>query len=471
MLLDAAVLVGFALALLAIGRWAAGGVRTTLDFHLAGRRLGRLPAALSLAATEFNGSGLVGGAGLAYSVGVAGAFWNLSAVPAWLVLGWTVAVAFRRRALYTVPELLEERYGPATRRLASASQLASGSLFTTVQIVVSAYALSAALGLEHATAAVLVTLVFVTFTYLGGLPAVVWTDVACYFVLMLAVVAAFPIALAEVGGLAGLRRALPAERFDFGQLGVSEPLAWVALCFYSYATDQAYLQRAFAAKDAAVARFAYVFTGLNYLVFAAAVALLGMAAAATLPGLARPDEALPALVQRVLPPGARSLVLAGLLAATVSTASAYLSAGASLFAKDLFEPLAGGAVGERRLLRVSRAATVGISAIALALAISTPRVVDTVVLSVLVSHAAVFFPVLAALYWPGVARVAGFWSIFAGAAAGLVSHFALYRRAGPLAGVHPLFVGPAAALAVLLALTWASGSLARLRAWREEDAR
>lgn len=451
-MLDAVILVAFLALLLAIGRWAAGRVRTSLDFHLCGRRLGKLPVALSLAATEFNGSGLVGGAGLAYTIGVAGSFWNFSAVPAWLLLGFTVAVAVRRLALYTMPELLERRYGPGARRIASLSQLASGVLFIGVQILVSALVLSTLLGVPRGAAAAVVTAVFVAFTFAGGLLAVVWTDVLCYLVLMAAVLVSFPVALAEVGGWAGLKSALPAEQFDLGRLGVAEPLAWVALCFYSYGTDQAYLQRVFASDRPEVARFAYAYTGVNYLIFGGAVALLGMSAAALVPGLGHDDQALPALLKTIFPPGLRSLFLTGILAATISTASSYLSAASSLFAKDFYEPLLARRPSEANLLRASRLATVAGAALALTFALAAPRIVDAVVLSVLISHAAVFFPLLAALYWPGVARRAGAWAILAGAVGGLGSHFFLYGEVAYVGAVHPLFFGPLCSLAALATL-------------------
>ncbi len=450
-MLDIAVLAAFLAGLVAIGRWASKRVHNSFEFHLAGRRLGRLPVAFSLAATEFNGSGLVGGAGLAYTVGIAGAYWNLSAVPAWILLGVTLAVAFRKLALYTVPELLESRYDVRARRLAAATQLASGTIFLAVQVLVSALTLATLLDVPRVAAAVAITAIFVAYTYAGGLLAVVWTDVVCYLVLMAAVVCAFPLALHYAGGFEGLRSALPPEHFDLGRLGVAEPLAWVALCFYSYGTDQAYMQRVFAAKEVATARFAYVYTGLNYLVFGGAVALLGMTASALLPDLAHDDEALPALIGTIFPSGVRSLFLAGILAATMSTASSFLAAGSSLFAKDLWEPLVGRGASESRLLLVSRLATVGIAALALAMALAAPRIVDAVVLSVIVSHAAIFFPILAGIYWKRVRPAAGFWSILAGAGGGLAAHFFLYGRVAGVGAIHPLFFGPLLSLAVLVA--------------------
>ena len=456
-MLDAAILVAFLITLLVIGRWASGRVHSSLDFHLAGRRLGVLPVTLSLAATEFNGSGLVGGAGLAYTVGIAGVFWNFSAVPAWIILAFTVAVAFRKLALYTVPEFLGDRYNSRARRLASLSQLASGVIFLAVQILVSTLALSTLLGVPKMAATVAITAVFVLYTYSGGLLAVVWTDVACYFVLMAAVVIGAPLALHHAGGMAGLHQALPPESFDIGRLGIMEPLAWVALCFFSYGTDQAYLQRVFAARKASTARIAYTYTGLNYLVFGGAVALLGMSAAALLPDLAQHDEALPALIKHIFPPGVRGLFLTGIVAATMSTSSSFLAAGSSLFAKDIYEPLLGRGSSGQHLLKVSRLATIGIAVIAVLIASTAPRVVDAVVLSVLVSHAAVFFPVLAALYWKRVAPAAGFWAILAGALGGLVSHFFLFKKVAYVGMIHPLFFGPVLSILALVSVTVVSG--------------
>lgn len=453
---DVAVLLGFLSLLVWLGARAGTRVRSTLDYHLAGRRLGKLPVALSLAATEFNGSGLVGGAGLAYSIGIAGSLWNFSAVPAWILLGFTIAVAFRRLSLYTVPEFLGRRYGPGARTLASITQLVSGTIFIGVQVLVSTLTLSALLGLPKAATAVAVTAGFVLYTFAGGLLAVVWTDMVCYAVLMTAVLVGLPLALGSVGGLQSLRASLPAESFDFGRLGVMEPLAWVALCFFSYATDQAYLQRVFAAKDPSVARFAYVFTGANYLVFGGAVALLGMSASVLLPGLANQDEALPALIQHIFPPGLRSFFLAAVLATTLSTASSYLSAGSSLFAKDLFERFAR-EPSEERLLRVSRLSTIGIAAAALGLALTAPRIVDAVVLSTLVYHAATFVPIVAGLYWKRASRAAGFWSILAGALGGVASHFLLYDRVPVVGALHPMFVGPLLSVAALLAVSAVAG--------------
>ena len=76
---------------LGIGRYWSKRIHSTEDFHLCGRKLGRLPASLSLAATEFSGSGMIGGAGLVYAIGLSGIYWTYAAIPAYIFLGIFVA--------------------------------------------------------------------------------------------------------------------------------------------------------------------------------------------------------------------------------------------------------------------------------------------------------------------------------------------------------------------------------------------
>jgi solute:Na+ symporter, SSS family len=447
-------------AMVLIGRLTAGKIADTTDFHLCGRSLGKFQAGVSMAATIFSGSGLIGGAGLAYAIGISGSYWNLTAVPAWIIIGLTMTVALRKLGLNTIPQYIGERYGIRTRRLIAGLQIIEAIVFLAVQILISALALNALFNIQFVLAAVLVTFVFVAYTAMGGLWAVVWTDILQYFVLMAAVLAGAALALWKVGGTAGLHAALPASHFSWAQLGTPSapfnawqvPLAWFALCIYSWGTDQAYMQRVFASKDHHVARFAYMFAGLNYLVFGFAVAGIGMAASVLVPGLKDQDRAFPSLVANIFPHGLRGFFLTGILATTMSTASAYLAAPSSLFVQDIYEPLIGKQLNRGRLLLVSRISVVLLAAIALVVALRLPGVVDAVVFCTLVAPAAIFFPLLGALYWKNINLKAGFGAILAAAIAGSISQLWLWGNpaAGLLSNIHPLFLGPGIGLFVLV---------------------
>ncbi len=78
---DLLVFGGYLIIVLLIGKFTGKRIHSADDFHLCGRNLGRLPAALSQAATEFSGSGLIGGAGLAYAIGLSAICQNRISMP------------------------------------------------------------------------------------------------------------------------------------------------------------------------------------------------------------------------------------------------------------------------------------------------------------------------------------------------------------------------------------------------------
>jgi Na+/proline symporter len=220
---------------------------------------------------------------------------------------------------------------------------------------------------------------------------------------------------------------------------------------YSYGVDQAYMQRALAAKDAETARFAYIFTGCNYVIFGGCVAALGLAAAALLPGLADENQALPELVAQVLPEGVRALIMTAIIAATMSTSSSFLAAASSLAVQDLYEPIFGEGASEERQIFHSRVITAVFAAISLCISLVFPGVVSLVVFATLVAPAAIFIPFIMSVFWDKTPAHAGFWAILASAIAGCSSQIFWYDQvAGWLGDIHPLFIAPLAALAVMI---------------------
>lgn len=450
-MVDIAVFTLYIVVVLAIGRYWSKRVHSAEDFHLCDRKLGRLPASLSLAATEFSGSGLVGGAGLAYAVGLSGIFWNWGAIPAYILIGLFIAPRIRRLQMATMPEYIGTTFGVSTRRLTAVLQIVEGIMFIGVQIQVSALLLAALFPMTVTEAAILTTAAFSIYTMMGGLWAVVWTDALQYVVLMAGILVAVVLGLDAAGGIGGIRGALPAEYFRIDQLGLWVPLSWAALAMYSYGIDQAYMQRALAARDPATARFAYVFTGCNYVVFGACVALLGLIAAALLPGLDNQDAALPQLIAQVLPPGVRALIITAVIAATMSTSSSWLAAGASLAVQDLYEPILGRGATAAEQVRHSRVLVLVIAALALGTTLLFPAVVDQVVFATLIGPAAIFVPFVMAVFWRHTPTHAGFRAILAAAVAGSISHLFLYDKVvGVLGDIEPMFLGPIVGLLVML---------------------
>jgi len=450
---DVAAFSLYILIVLAIGALTSRRIGNAEDFHLCGRRLGPVTVSMSLAATVFSGSGLIGGAGLAYAIGASGSYWNLTAVPAWILVGLTITVALRKLHLRTVPGYLGDTYGMGTRRLIALLQVVEAVTFVAVQITVSRLALETLFGMNGFVAAALVTAVFVAYTAMGGLWAVVWTDMVQYVVLMSAVILGLTFALHQAGGWHAIASALPPSHLSMAQLGLQTPLAWFALCVYSWGTDQAYMQRVFAARDAATARVAYLFTAATYLVFGICVAGIGMAASVILPGLSDPDQAFPQLIGLVIPMGLRGFFLTGILATTMSTASAYLAASSSILVQDLYEPLFARPIHGAHLLLSSRTATILLAALAFVVALRFPNIVNVVIFSTLVAPAAIFFPLVFALYVKRNNRRSGFAAILCAAVAGVADQGWIAGHAPLIGAIDPLFFGPLVGLVVLTVAT------------------
>jgi len=335
------------------------------------------------------------------------------------------------------------KFGVSTQRLTAVLEIVEAVAFVAVQILVSALLLAALFGLSVPQASLLVTAAFAIYTMMGGLWAVVWTDALQYVILMVGIIVAVILAMNAVGGIDGLHSRLPQEHFSFTQLGLWTPLAWGALALYSYGVDQAYMQRALAAKDAE--------TGCNYVIFGGCVAILGLAAAALLPGLADENQALPELVAQVLPEGVRALIMTAIIAATMSTSSSFLAAASSLAVQDLYEPIFGEGASEERQIFHSRVITAVFAATALGISLVFPGVVSLVVFATLVAPAAIFIPFIMSIFWDKTPAHAGFWAILASAVAGCSSQIFWYDQvAGWLGAIHPLFIAPLAALAVMI---------------------
>ena len=452
---DWLIIAGYFIAYLAVGKWAAKQIKGSDDFLIAERSLGKLPAALSTAATDLGGAGLVGCAGLAYSIGIAGAWWDIAAAPAWIILGLFLVGRLRKMSVMTVPEILEKRYGLRTRLLTSILYIVGGTINITAQTTVAAIGITALTGIPQIYTVIIAMVMFVTVTTMGGLIAVVWTDVLQYFVLISGVLLVVPMAVFKIGGIGHVLASMPPAHLDIWSMGFMVPAAWVGMCFFSYGSNQQFLQRVFSSKDVSTARFAYIFTGVQYLFYGILVAFLGMTAYILVPGLPNGDTAFAEMVKLVLPTGLKGLVLAGLLAATMSNSDSILNSVTTVFSIDIYRRIVNPKADSLKTLKVARIATVVIALCSLAASYFMGRILSIIVLANLVYSAGVFFPLIVGLFNKRVNANGAFCAILCGGIMAVTSKFCLYKHVGGFPGaLHPIFAGAAVSLIILFAISF-----------------
>jgi len=383
--LDWAVVAAYFAVLLGIVWWSSRKQDTTADYFLAGRNIGFFAIGGSLFASNIGSEHIVGLAGQGASTGMGMAHYELHA---WIMvlLAWVFVPFYYRTGVYTVPEFLEKRFGPRPRWVLAVVSLIA-YVFTKVSVTVYAGAivfqtlLPTTFGSpENAfwVGAILTVILTGVYTVFGGLRAVLYTDTVQAIILLVGSVCITVIGLRLLGGWGELQ-ALAAERAndfalwrpiddpDFPWLGIliGSPIVGI----WYWCTDQYIVQRTLAAKDLKTARRGALFGGLLKVwpVFIFLIpgligyglhtkGIITIPASTTGPGFDG-DRVFPTLVTELLPVGLRGMVVAGLLAALMSSLSSLFNSSASLFTVDIYEKLRPGR-SERHLVRVGRIATV-----------------------------------------------------------------------------------------------------------------
>jgi solute:Na+ symporter, SSS family len=223
------------------------------------------------------------------------------------------------------------------------------------------------MGINFWTGAMIVVAITGIYTIFGGLRAVLYTDLLQMFVLIGGAIAVALVGLSAIGGWGELRQAVGPEFMNMWKPMTDPNFPWTGILFgapilgvWYWCTDQFIVQRVLAAKNQDHARRGTVFAGYLKLLPLFIFVIPGVVAAALARHgrlqLAAPDQALPTLVATLLPVGLRGLVVAGLLAALMSSLSSVFNSTSTLVTIDVYKK-ARAAASERELVLVGQATT------------------------------------------------------------------------------------------------------------------
>lgn len=366
------------------------------DFLTMNKGLNKLQAGLSMAATDFGGSGLVGAVGYCYLMGMGGMWWNLAAAPGFLLVGFVLAKRLNGLDGLTVPDYLGKRYGISMKYITSAMHICASIAALSTQFTVSSVMLNTLTGLDVRITLVIGMLITLFLTS-GGLRTVVNTDVLLFFIMAAAVFTAVPVTISAGGGIGEITESLPKGFMSIGSIGVWTPLPWGILFGISYATNQNYVQRIVSAKDGGTAKFGMLFTAGFYVAVSTATGLIGVSAAVILPEIEDSNLVFSTLLVKVLPAGFAGLAVAGVFAATISTSTSILHAVTVLSVNDILSPAfqKNGRVSD---IKLSRITTIVIALASLAISLAFDNIITVLYTSGLFYSSAVFLPMIFGLY-------------------------------------------------------------------------
>ena len=367
--LDVAVILVYFAAVVAVGLTLAGTQRDSRDYFLGRRDLPWWSICFSIVATETSALTVISIPG----IGARGNWTFLQIAFGYLIgrigVAWLLLPGYFHGTQETAYERLGTRFGPQARRVASGFFSVTRALGDGVRVYAVAIPLSIVTGWPEWFSILAIGLATLLYTFIGGLRAVVWVDVVQLAVYTVGGIATILVATSLAGGLDGiLTAAADADKLQVLDWSVNLTTTYTVLgglvggaflSAASHGTDHLLVQRLLAARQLSDARRALIGSGVLVIGQFALFLFVGTvlwAAGADQEGL-RGDAIYPSFIVEHLPAGLAGLVVAGLLAAAMSTVSSSLNSLASGTTNDFYAPLTG-KTDRRHLLRVGRWATV-----------------------------------------------------------------------------------------------------------------
>ena len=432
-IIDLIIIAFYLFSMLGIGFYFLKKNKNTDDYYVGGRSMGSLHVGLSVVATDVGGGFSIGLGGLGFIMGLSGS-WMLftGLLGAWLsavILIPRIHKMENFKELYTFPQVLGTFYN---KKVAITAGIISGIGyigFTSSQILAGAKLASASfVNLELKTALIIMGVIVVVYTVLGGIKAVIYTDTVQWIILMAGLIfIGIPVSYYHLGGYDVIVRILPDEFFMMTNIKWQTIVNWLVTIIPIWFVGMTLYQRIYACRSEKEAKKAWFFAGIfEWPIMAFMGVILGLfARVAAEQGLFAylgygtvesidPEMGLPMLLRTVLPVGLMGLMMSAYFSAIMSTADSCLMAASGNFLTDIlsvfFPKLANG----KNELRISQFLTLILGAFAVLLASYMQNVLELMLYSYAFMVSGLFVPLIGGLYLKRKSAAAALYSMLIG---------------------------------------------------------
>ena len=408
----AIVVAVYMLAMLFIGWYSSTRITSNSDFMVAGRRLGPLLMAGTLAATEIGGGSSLGVVQNGMSgYGISSAWYIVTMGLAFVILTF-LAPKFREATVKTVPEYFRRRYGKSAGLITAIIMLLPLVGLTAGQFIASAVILSTMLGISYKVAVIVVAIVVTVYAIMGGLWSVTLTDFVQVFLIVIGMIIAVPFATNLAGGWENIVANVPEETFNlFSGYNLVDIIGLTVMYLATFTVGQEAVSRYYAARDGKAAKQGSILAAVINFVFAFIPAVLGVIVLALMNmGIFDAAEfadvgaryALPVLAMRAMPSLICGLLFAGIISATMSSSDSDLLGAGSIFANDIYRAVLKPDATNEQVMNVTKITMVlvGVASMFIAL-FNTSSIVTLLMFCFTLRAAGSFFPYVLGHYWKG----------------------------------------------------------------------
>lgn len=429
--IDYIIFVVYMLAMLGVGVYFFNKNKTAEDFYVSGRNMSSWHIGLSVVATDVGGGFSIGLGGLGFTMGLSGS-WMLftGLLGAWLSAVFLipkVSELGHKHKFFTFPQLFEHYYSAKVALLAGIISAIGYIGFTSSQVLAGAKLASATIdGLNLQTALIVMGLIAVIYTAIGGLKAVIYTDTIQWTILICGLVfIGIPMAYTAVGGFDAIKSSLAPEYLSLTNISGYQIFNWSITIIPIWFVGMTLYQRIYASKGEKEAKKAWLiagvfewpimaFMGVTLGLLAKVAANQGMFAGITDANGMDSEMGLPILLATILPVGLMGLMLSSYFSAILSTADSCLMAASGNIVTDIIAKFSKKELTHKTELQLSQIVTLIVGVFAILLASQMQNVLELMLYSYAFMVSGLFVPVLGALFWKKSHPIAAFWSMLLG---------------------------------------------------------
>ncbi|MEX2370497.1 MAG: sodium:solute symporter family protein [Bacteroidales bacterium] len=407
-IIDLLIIIAYLLVILGVGFYFFSKNKDIDEYFVGGRKLSSIHIGLSVVATDVGGGFSIGLGGLGFVMGISGS-WLLftGLIGAWLsgvFLIPKVSAIARKGNFYSFPQFLGFIFDKRVAMLAGVISAIGYLGFTSSQILAGAKLASSTFDyLTLNNAMIVMGVITIVYTVVGGIKAVIYTDTIQWIILMAGLtLIGIPFAYMSIGGMDAIRSTLDPAFLKLNNVTWQQLVNWAFTIIPIWFVGMTLYQRIYASRDTKTAQKAWFIAGLfEYPLMAFVGSLLGMFARVALDqdvitgytiANIDPEMGLPLLLKTVLPVGLLGLVISAYFSAIMSTADSCMMASSGNILTDVLQKHESG-----HSLKYSQILTFTIGATALLLALKMENVLELMLHSYSFMVAGMIVPVLAAL--------------------------------------------------------------------------
>lgn len=464
--IDLSIFVIYFVFMLGVGFYFLKRNKSKEDYYVGGRNMSAGHIGLSVVATDVGGGFSIGLGGLGFALGLSGSWMLFTGfIGAWLsaviLIPKIYPIASKHKFL-TFPEALKFYYNNKVAVVAGIISLIGYIGFTSSQILAGAKLASATFPSVSINNAVLIMgLIAVGYTVIGGIKAVIYTDTIQWAILMIGLIfIGIPIAYVKIGGWPAIAQTLPDQFFSLKNISLVKFINWLITIVPIWFVGMTLYQRIYACKDKKTAQKAWFVAGLfEWPVMAFMGIVLGMfgrvayeqgmfAQLGYAAGTATDAElGLPLLLRNILPVGLMGIMMSAYFSAIMSTADSCLMAASGNLNSDIIGSFKH--KGSKINIKYPQLITFIIGAVAMLLATRMQNVLELMLYSYAFMVSGLLFPVVGFLVYRKPSAKAAMYSMIIGGTLTLL--LIIFNLNLPF-GLDPNFFGIGASALVFISL-------------------